>query len=173
MKINQVWSRLEEKVTMTSLSCCVFSLFLINTLAQGQFFDDYTAETEYKGKFIGALNSYHHQVCYSGSIRKLRNTNLGAGESIKSFIGAVFSGGISIQRAKNIWQPWSQSDSSDNLYYFNSIQKSYSSRSILILCRNLHVFHYLIKWLRFQISDPMPNLDQLQPNLFSIIQNPG
>ena len=28
----------------------------------GQFFDDYTSDTEYKGKFIGALNSYHHQA---------------------------------------------------------------------------------------------------------------
>jgi hypothetical protein len=48
---------------MVSLSCCVFPLFLLVALTQGQFFDDYTTDTEYKGKFIGALNSYHHQVC--------------------------------------------------------------------------------------------------------------
>jgi hypothetical protein len=32
------------------------------TVATGQFFDDYSSDTEYKGKFIGTLNSYHHQV---------------------------------------------------------------------------------------------------------------
>ena len=29
------------------------------------------------------------------------------------------------------------------------------------------------KWLGFQISDPIQNMDHLQPNLFPTIQNPN
>ena len=39
-------------------------------------------------------------------------------------------------KSQDIWQPWGRSDSSGNLCYFNSFQKSYASGSSLILCRN-------------------------------------
>ena len=43
------------------------ALLMALSPATSQFFDDYSSETEYKGKFIGTLNSYHHQVNHSCS----------------------------------------------------------------------------------------------------------
>ena len=60
------WTETQTQPTMVTLSCPVFMihiLFLVN-LVRGQFFDDYTSETEYKGKLIGTLNSYHHQESF-------------------------------------------------------------------------------------------------------------
>jgi hypothetical protein len=52
------------------LAVAVLSL---TSFASGQFFDDYSSDTEYKGKFIGTLNSYHHQVIMTHKFWKLFN----------------------------------------------------------------------------------------------------